>query len=37
LVVEDEPVLARHVADGLADAGFAVDVALDGPGAPILS
>jgi hypothetical protein len=29
LVVEDEPVLARHVADGLADAGFAVDVALD--------
>jgi DNA-binding response OmpR family regulator len=30
LVVEDEPVLARHVADGLRDAGFAVDVALDG-------
>ena len=33
LVVEDEPVLARHVADGLADAGFAVDVALDGSSA----
>jgi DNA-binding response OmpR family regulator len=30
LVVEDEPVLARHVADGLRDAGFAVDVAPDG-------
>lgn len=30
LVVEDEPVLARHVCDGLRDAGFAVDVALDG-------
>jgi DNA-binding response OmpR family regulator len=33
LVVEDEPVLARHVADGLRDAGFAVDVALDGTAA----
>jgi DNA-binding response OmpR family regulator len=33
LVVEDEPVLARHVADGLRDAGFAVDVALDGAAA----
>lgn len=30
LVVEDEPVLARHICDGLRDAGFAVDVALDG-------
>jgi DNA-binding response OmpR family regulator len=30
LVAEDEPVLARHVCDGLRDAGFAVDVALDG-------
>jgi DNA-binding response OmpR family regulator len=30
LVVEDEPVLARNLADGLRDAGFAVDVALDG-------
>jgi DNA-binding response OmpR family regulator len=33
LVVEDEPVLARHVADGLVDAGFAADVALDGASA----
>jgi DNA-binding response OmpR family regulator len=33
LVVEDEPVLARHVAEGLVDAGFAVDVALDGASA----
>ena len=33
LIVEDEPVLARHVADGLRDAGFAVDVALDGASA----
>jgi DNA-binding response OmpR family regulator len=30
LVVEDEAVLARNLADGLRDAGFAVDVALDG-------
>ncbi len=30
LVVEDEVVLARNVADGLRDAGFAVDVSLDG-------
>jgi DNA-binding response OmpR family regulator len=30
LLVEDEPVLARHVCDGLRDAGFAVDVAADG-------
>ncbi|MFL6156378.1 MAG: response regulator, partial [Marmoricola sp.] len=30
LLVEDEPTLARHVEDGLRDAGFAVDVALDG-------
>ncbi|MFL6105945.1 MAG: response regulator transcription factor [Marmoricola sp.] len=30
LLVEDEPRLARHVEDGLRDAGFAVDVALDG-------
>ncbi|NUR98506.1 MAG: response regulator transcription factor [Kribbellaceae bacterium] len=30
LVVEDEVVLARNLADGLRDAGFAVDVALDG-------
>jgi DNA-binding response OmpR family regulator len=30
LVVEDERVLARRVAEGLRDAGFAVDVALDG-------
>jgi DNA-binding response OmpR family regulator len=33
LVVEDEPVLARHVADGLVDAGFAADVAPDGASA----
>jgi DNA-binding response OmpR family regulator len=33
LVVEDEPVLARNLADGLRDAGFAVDVALDGDAA----
>ena len=33
LVAEDEPVLARHVSDGLRDAGFAVDVALDGEAA----
>ena len=32
-MVEDEPVLARHVADGLVDAGFAADVALDGASA----
>jgi DNA-binding response OmpR family regulator len=30
LVVEDEEVLARHVAEGLRDGGLAVDVALDG-------
>ncbi len=30
LVVEDEAVLARNLADGLRDAGFAVDVSLDG-------
>jgi DNA-binding response OmpR family regulator len=30
LLVEDEPALARHVEDGLRDAGFAVDVAADG-------
>src|SRR5690242_11823052 len=30
LVVEDEAVLARNLADGLRDVGFAVDVALDG-------
>jgi DNA-binding response OmpR family regulator len=30
LVAEDEPTLARHVCAGLRDAGFAVDVALDG-------
>ena len=30
LLVEDEPALARHVSDGLRDAGFAVDVATDG-------
>ncbi|HZX08368.1 response regulator transcription factor [Kribbella sp.] len=30
LVVEDEAVLARNVADGLRDAGFAVDIAPDG-------
>src|SRR5919202_1499424 len=30
LVVEDEPVLARNIAEGLRDAGLAVDVALDG-------
>jgi DNA-binding response OmpR family regulator len=30
LVVEDERVLAKRVAEGLRDAGFAVDVALDG-------
>ena len=33
LIVEDEPVLARNIADGLRDAGFAVDVALDGDSA----
>jgi DNA-binding response OmpR family regulator len=30
LVVEDEVVLARNLADGLRDAGFAVDLSLDG-------
>jgi DNA-binding response OmpR family regulator len=30
LLVEDEAALARHVAEGLRDAGFAVDVAWDG-------
>jgi DNA-binding response OmpR family regulator len=30
LVVEDHPVLVRHVAEGLRDQGMAVDVALDG-------
>jgi DNA-binding response OmpR family regulator len=30
LVVEDEHVLARNIAEGLRDAGFAVDVAPDG-------
>lgn len=30
LVVEDEQVLARHVADGLRDEGMAVDVCFDG-------
>jgi DNA-binding response OmpR family regulator len=30
LVVEDERVLARHVADGLRDEGMAVDVCFDG-------
>jgi len=33
LVVEDEHVLARNIAEGLRDAGFAVDIALDGASA----
>jgi DNA-binding response OmpR family regulator len=33
LVAEDETILAHHVADGLRDAGMAVDLAHDGPGA----
>jgi DNA-binding response OmpR family regulator len=33
LVVEDERVLARRLAEGLRDAGFAVDVAVDGEAA----
>jgi DNA-binding response OmpR family regulator len=33
LVAEDETILAHHVADGLRDAGMAVDLAQDGPGA----
>ncbi|HEY3262201.1 MAG TPA: response regulator transcription factor [Pseudonocardiaceae bacterium] len=33
LVVEDERVLARNLADGLRDVGLAVDVALDGASA----
>ncbi|MEV6523930.1 response regulator transcription factor [Longispora sp. NPDC051575] len=30
LIAEDEPTLAEHIADGLRDAGMAVDVAPDG-------
>jgi DNA-binding response OmpR family regulator len=30
LVVEDEPLLAKYVSDGLRDAGFAVDISADG-------
>src|SRR6266545_5942079 len=33
LVVEDERVLARNIAEGLRDAGLAVDLAYDGSGA----
>jgi DNA-binding response OmpR family regulator len=33
LVVEDERVLARNIAEGLRDAGLAVDLAYDGDGA----
>ena len=32
-MVEDEHVLARNIAEGLRDAGFAVDIALDGASA----